>query len=527
MHETEIVLWLLLMAVVGLITLAGVVRIPYPIFLVLGGVVLALIPSVPTVVLQPNLVLLILLPPVLYSAAFFSSLRELRDNLRPIAALSIGLVLATMVVVAVVAHAVIDSLTWPAAFVLGAIVSPTDAVAATAIARRLGVPRRIVTIVEGESLINDATALIAYKFAVAAVVTGSFSAGEAGMRFVGNAAAGVAIGLAVGWIVAQVRRRLDNPPVEITISVCTPYFAYLPADVLGVSAVLAAVTTGIYMGWRSTELIMPSTRIQAYSFWEVLVFLVNSALFVLVGLQLRTIVDGLGGESAGTLAAWAALTLGLVVGVRLVWVMGYQWLPRVLNPLRSHDDDQPPWTHAFLVGFTGMRGAVTLAAALALPRVTDAGDPFPGRNLIIFLAFAVVLGTVVGQGLTLPLLIRFLGVEADGADERREAKARLKAAMAALSRIEELADEEWVRDDTAQRMRGLYEYRRDRFVARFDDGDDGGYEERSAQYQRLRRELLEAERRKVYDLRRQGFINDDVMHRIERDLDLEDARLET
>ena len=230
--------------------------------------------------------LIIVLPPLLYAAAFFSSLRELRDNLREISLLAIGLVIFTMVGVAVVAHEVIDGMSWEAAFVLGAVVSPTDPVAASAIAARVGAPRRYVTIVEGESLVNDATALVAYKFAVAAVVTGSFSLAEAGGRFVLNAVVGVAIGIAVGYVIARLRKALDDAPTEITISLVTPYFAYLPAEALGVSAVLAAVTAGIYLGWHSPELITPATRIQAFSVWEILVFVLNAVLFMLVGLQL-------------------------------------------------------------------------------------------------------------------------------------------------------------------------------------------------------------------------------------------------
>ena len=487
---------------------------------------LALIPGLPDVELDPHLVLLIMLPPLLYAAAFFSSLRDLRANLRPISLLAVGLVVATIFAVAVVAHAAIDHLTWAAAFTLGAVLSPTDPTAVSAIARRLPVPRRVVTILEGESLINDSTALIAYKFAVAAAVTGSFSAADVGMRFVVNAVAGVAIGLAIGWAVAQVRRRVEDPPTEIAISLTTAYLAYLPAEALGVSSVLAAVTTGIYLGWKAPVLVTPQTRIQLFAVWEILVFVLNSVLFILVGLQLRTVLDGLEGQSAGDLAAWAAIAVGTVVVVRFLWVPVGVVLPRVLSRRVRESEPVPSWRNTFLVGFTGMRGAVTLAAALALPRVTDAGDPFPARDVIVFLAFCAVVATVVVQGLSLPPLLKVLRVEPDGSAEHEEAKARMLAAKAALERIDELAEEDWVREDTAERMRGAYQYRRDRFKARFDDEDDGGYDRRSSDYQRLRRELLEAERHALLELRRRGVINDDVMHRVERDLDLEDARLE-
>jgi CPA1 family monovalent cation:H+ antiporter len=526
MHETELVVWALLVAAGGLLVLAQRFTLPYPIFLVGGGLLLALIPGLPDVELKPRLVLLIMLPPLLYAAAFFSSLRDLRANLRSISLLAVGLVVATIVAVALVAHAAIDHLSWAAAFTLGAVLSPTDPTAVSAIARRLPVPRRVVTILEGESLINDSTALIAYKFAVAAAVTGSFSAADVGMRFVVNAVAGVAIGLAVGWAVAQVRRRIDDPPTEIAISLVTAYLAYLPAEALGVSSVLAAVTTGIYLGWKAPVLVTPETRIQLFAVWEILVFVLNSVLFILVGLQLRTVVDGLSGESMGDLAAWGAIAVATVVAVRFLWAPVVTVLPRMLSRRLREEDPIPPWQNSFLVAYTGMRGAVTLAAALALPRVTDTGTPFPGREVIIFLAFCVVVATVLLQGLSLPVLLAALRMESDGSAEHEEAKARLLAADAALKRIDELEREDWVREDTAERMRGLYRYRRDRFKARFDAEDDGGYERRSSDYQRLRRELLDAERRELLNLRRRGVINDDVMHRVERDLDLEDVRLE-
>jgi CPA1 family monovalent cation:H+ antiporter len=280
----DVVLLTVLVGVTALLVVAYHSRVPYPILLVVGGAAIGFLPGVPDVQLEPELVLVIVLPPLLYSAAFFSSLRELRENVKEISLLAIGLVIFTMAGVAIVAHEVVDGMSWEAAFVLGAVVSPTDPVAATAIASRVGAPRRYVTIVEGESLVNDATALVAYKFAVAAVVTGSFSLTEAGGRFVLNAIAGIAIGIAIGYLVAQLRKRLDDAPTEITISLITPYFAYLPAEALGVSAVLAAVTTGIYMGWHSPELITPATRIQSFSVWEILVFVLNAVLFVLVGL---------------------------------------------------------------------------------------------------------------------------------------------------------------------------------------------------------------------------------------------------
>jgi Na+/H+ antiporter len=522
----DLVLLAVLAAVAFFLILAYHSRIPYPILLVVGGAVIGFIPGIPDVQLDPDLVLVIVLPPLLYAAAFFSSLRDLRDNLGPIAQLSIGMVIVTMVAVAVVAHQVIDGMSWQAAFVLGAVVSPTDAVAATAIASRVGAPSRFVSIIEGESLINDSTALVAYKFAVAAAVSGSFSLASAGGRFVLNAVVGIAIGIAVGWIVAHVRRVIDDAPTEITISLVTPYFAYLPAEALGVSAVLAAVTTGIYLGWRSPELITPATRIQAFAVWEIIQFVLNAALFVLVGLQLPSVIDGIQRMDTGAIVVDSIAVCATVILVRLVGVYPITCLPRLLSRKLREREPDPPWWMPAIIGWTGMRGAVSLAAALAIPATIESGASFPQRDLIIFLTYAVIGATLILQGTTLPLVIKALGVEEDGTEAQRESKARLLAARAAIARIDELVAEEWVREDTAERVKAGYEFRIRRFSARFDDEDDGAIDARSRDYQRLVRELLEAQRAEIIRLRNVGKINDEIMHRIERDLDLEDTRLE-
>jgi Na+/H+ antiporter len=516
-HETELVLLGLLIGISAFLLLAYRTGTPYPILLVLGGCALGYVPGVPEVQLDPEIVLLAFLPPLLYSSAFFSSLRDLRDNLGPIMVLAVGLVTATMVAVAVVAH-VVAGLDWAPAFVLGAVVSPTDPVAATEIAGRLGARRRYVSIIEGEALINDATALIAYKYAVGAVTAGTFSLLSAGGKFALASVGGVAIGLAVGYVIATLRRRLDDPATEISISLVTAYLAYLPASAVGASGVLAAVTSGIYLGWRAPELITPATRLQAFAVWEILVFVLNALLFTLVGLQLPSIMDGISGQSAGLLVRDAALVIGTVVVVRALWVYPFAMLRAKLWKTADGAVSWPSIGTA--ISWTGMRGAVTLAAALALPA-------FAERDRVIFLAFAVVVFTVVVQGLTLPWLIRRMNFyDDDGTVERKEAKARLLAAKAAIGRLEELRAEDWVREETADRMRALYEYRIRRFKARFDDGDDGTIEDRSQAYQRLRRMILEAERAEVLRLRNIGHIDEQTMHRIERDLDLEDARLE-
>jgi CPA1 family monovalent cation:H+ antiporter len=523
--EDSLILVGLLAAAVTLIALADVVRIPYPILLVLGGLTLGFLPGMPHIELPPELVLVAVLPPLLYGTAFFTPLREFRANAARITTLAVGLVLATMVAVAAVAHAMVPGLGWPSAFVLGAIVSPTDPTAATSIAERLGLPRRLAAVVDGESLVNDGTALVAYKYALIAVVSGSFSLAHASASFVLNVIGGIAVGLAVGYVIREVRQRLDNPPVELTISIVSGYLAFLPAAALGVSGVLAAVTVGIYMGWHTAELTNASTRLQGTGVWEVLFFALNAVLFGLVGLQLPAILDGLSTISTADLIRYGVVVTATVTAVRLVWVMGSIYLPRLVHG-RLHGRDQlRSWRAGLILTWSGMRGAVSLAAALSLPLTTDAGQ-FQRRQLLIFLTFAVILGTLVVQGLTLPGLIRVLGLEDDGLAEREEAKARIHAAESALERLDELVEEEWVRDDTAQRMRGLYNFRRQRFSARIDAEADDGSEARSLDYQRLRHELLEAERTAVLDLRRRGAIDDDVLRRVVRDIDLEDVRLD-
>ena len=513
----------LLVVVALLAALARWIRVPYPILLVIGGSGLGFVPGIPEVELDPELVLLIFLPPLLYAAAFFSNLHEARRNVGPISLLAIGLVVATMVAVAVTAHVVIG-LSWSVAFVLGAVVAPTDVVAPTTIIRRLGVPRRIVTVIEGENLTNDWTALVLYRFAVAAVVTGSFSLWEAGPRFLLTGIGGVAVGVAAGTVIAAIRRRLDDPPTEITVSLLTAYAAYLPAEELGFSGVIAAVTVGVFMGARTSELTNATTRMQGFAVWEILQFLLNAVLFVLIGLQLPAVLDELQGWSTGELLGWAVLVSVVVIVVRLVWVFAFAPLERFVSGPPGGRDERPPWPHLLVVAWSGMRGSVSLAAALAIPTTVDAGGPFPDRDLLIFLTYSVIVATLVLQGLTLPLVIRAVGLEDDGLDRQEELLARVVAADRARVRIEELADADWTNDDTVRRLRGMYEFRQRRFTS-LRDGDET-HEDRSAAYRRLTHAVIAAQREALLELRNAGRITDEVMRRVERDLDLEESRLE-
>jgi Na+/H+ antiporter len=522
-HGVELVLISLLLAVAFLGAAAKWLNVPYPIVLVLGGLVLGLVPGLPHVALEPQLVLVIFLPPLLYAAAFFANLRDLKADLRVISLLAIGLVLCTAAVVGAVAHAIVPGMPWAAAFALGAIVAPTDPVAATAVARRLGVPRRTINVLEGEGLLNDGTALVLYKVAVGAAATGAWSATDAGVRFIAGGLGGIAIGLAAGVVITEVRRRIDDVPIETTISLLSGYAGYVPAERIGASGVLAAVATGVYVGWQAPAIASASQRLAGFAVWSVLSFLLNALLFVLIGLQLPVVMDGLSGRPAGDLV-WPALAVcAAVILTRLVWGFVVTWLIRVIDRRPSQLARRGSWRERLIITWSGMRGAVSLAAALAL-----AGD-FPQRDLILFITFAVIFVTLVVQGLTLPLLIRALHVEDDGAEELEELEARRRATDAALIRLDELALMEWTREDTVERMRGLYEYRRRRLRARDGDSPDGDgedYERRSYRYQKMVREVIEAQHDAIVELRNIGRISNDVMHRLERELDLERERLE-
>ena len=525
MHQAEILIAGLLVAIAGLSALARRMSLPYPIVLVVGGALFGFIPGVPAVNLNPDVVLVVFLPPLVYGAAFFANLADIRANLRGVTLSSVGLVLVTATAVAVVAHAVVPGLSWAAAFVLGAVVSPTDPLAGATIMRRLDFTRLLVSTIEAEGLFNDATALVAYKVAVAAVIGAGFSAADAGLQFVAGALGGVAIGLAVGWLIAEIRARTDDAPTSITISLFSGYAAFIPANALGASGVLAAVTTGIYMGIRGPSIISARTRLQGFFVWEMLDFILNASLFVLVGLQLRNVVDRLDG-SALTFAGYAAAVSAVVIVTRLVWFFTVPYLIRLLDRRPSQRARRIGAGPRLAIAWSGMRGSVSLAAALAIPLKTDAGGPFPDRDLIIFLTFAVIFATLVIQGLSLPALIRRLGILRDGSEEAEDIRARLVATKAALAQLDELEGEEWTREDTIERMRGQYNYRKRRFAARAGKIEDDGYEDRSLAYQQTVQTVLAAQREALVRMRNDGQVSNEVMNRVIRELDLEESRLE-
>jgi len=517
----------LLLAVAVLALVARKLTIPYPILLVVGGLLLGLIPKLPKVRLDPELVFLFVLPPLLYPAALFTSWRDFRANLRPIALLAIGLVLFTTVSVAYLVHSFMD-LPLAVGFVLGAIISPPDAIAATAIADRLKVPRRIVAILEGESLVNDATALVAYRFAVAAVVTGSFSLAHASIQFFVVGIVGNLVGLAVGWLAEQFHKRVEDAPIEITVSLLTPFVAYLAAERLGLSGVLAVVTAGLYLGMRMPELLSFRTRLRGGPVWEMVEFLLNGFVFILIGLQLPEVLSALSGHSIPVhQLVWYALLISLaVIVIRILWVFPATYLPRLLFKRVCRHDPYPPWRHVTLVAWTGMRGVVSLAAALALPLTLRNGSPFPARDLILFLTFVVILATLVLQGLSLPPLIRCLGIQDDRSIEREEREARLKANQAALTRLNEIAHRDPAKDEVLQRLRVEYEDHIRQVEGAEPEIAGTPLRLFSSEYERLSHEALQIERVTILKLRNQDVINDEVLRRIQRDIDLAEARLQ-
>ena len=518
----QLVLLLLVLAT-ALAYLARRVGIPYPILLVLGGLGLSLVPGLPAVELEPEVVFLLFLPPILFGAGFNTPIRDFKANMRPILQLAVGLVLFTTVVVGLVAHALVPDMGLAAAFALGAIVAPPDSVAATAIFQRLGVPRRIVTILEGESLINDASALTAYRFAVAAALTGTFSLTAAGASFALVALGGIAVGVVVGALVTASWRRTADPILEITVSLLAPATAYMAAEAFGTSGVLAAVTAGLIVGRTASRALSSEARLIGRGVWNVVIFLINGFVFILIGLQLPGVVREL--ERPLLEALGIALVISLVVVIsRIVWVFPSTYLPRRLSAGLRARDPYPPWRSVFVVSWAGLRGVVSLAAALALPRAVD-GTAFPERNLIIFITFVVILVTLVGQGLSLPWLTRTLGVTAATGEDAEESTARTAANEAGMARLGELELENPDHLPLIQELRERYDHRASH-VWEHQDAPRDEVELELFEHRRIRRSLLDAERDAVIRLRDDGAIGDEVLRRIERDLDLEELRME-
>jgi CPA1 family monovalent cation:H+ antiporter len=522
---TTIETLLLLLAVLVVVAVAARRLNTAPsILLVIAGIALALAPGLPRIELAPELVLLGILPPLIYSAGVAMSWREFRFNLRPIALFAFGCVLFTTCAVAAAAHWLLG-MPLAVGFVLGAIVSPPDAVAPLTIIRRLGVPRRLIVVLEGEGLANDATALILYRFAVAAVATGLFSFDEAAGEFALIVVGEIAFGIAIGWLSLRLRRWADDPRVEITLSLLTPYAAFLIPQQLGGSGVLATVAAGLFVSWNGPLLIPAATRLQGIFFWDLVVYFLEGFVFLVTGMQTRTLFVRMHAVPWQQLAFAIVLTVAVVIVTRFVWVYPAALLPRWLSPALARRDPLPPWRWLFFLGFVGVRGVVSLAAALAIPLTTAAGEAFPSRDLILFVTFGVIVVTLIGQGLMLPALVRWLGLAKHAAAERQrehadELAARSQALNVGHERLKQFVADGRVSPQALAVLRARHEYRAGRLPANAPDGGEG-----AALAADIRMELIAAEREYIYKELQEGRITDEARRRIERELDLEEASI--
>ncbi|MBM3568341.1 MAG: Na+/H+ antiporter [Alphaproteobacteria bacterium] len=517
MSQVEVILVLMTCAV-ALAWAAERLKLPYPVPLTLGGLALGFVPGLPELEFDPAWLLPIVLPPILYQAAIFTSWRDFKRHLRSISMLAVGLVIVTTLAIAATAKAILPELPWAACFVLGAVLSPPDAVAATAVLSRLKVPRRVVTILEGESLVNDATGLVLYKFAVAAALTGAFSLAEATATFVGVAAGGLAIGAALGWAAVWAYRHMGDSQIELLLSLVLPYAAYLAAEHVHASGVLAVVALGLMRGWHAPEVFSAETRVQAHAMWGVVVFALNGLIFILIGLQLPAALDSVTDWTRFALQV-GAISLTAIL-VRMAWVFPGAFLPRLLSRHVRETEPKPSKREVTIVGWCGMRGIVSLAAVLAVPLLTGAGEPFPGRQTLILLTFATIVVTLVLNGLTLAPLIRFLGVGADAHAEEEERLARLKINHAALAALDSLSGEGTQSPAAIAAVRLEYQQQARRAEAL--DPTTGG---EAGTVRAVRMAAVAAARRRLVKLRREGQIGDEALHRIQRELDLEEWRL--
>jgi Na+/H+ antiporter len=524
--EAKFQIFLILLAVLaGTALLARRVNIAPAILLLLAGIALAFVPGMPTLELPPQLVLLLVLPPLIYSASVAMSWREFKHNLRPIILLAVGCVIFTAFAVAAATHYLIG-LPWNVGFLLGAIVAPPDAVAPLAIARRLGIPRRILVVLEGEGLANDATALILYRFALVAILSGTFSLSKATGTFAAIVVGEILFGAAVGWLSLRARHWARDPQVELTLSLITPYVAYWVPEHVGGSGVIATVACGLFVSWNGPLLISSATRLQGIFFWDLIIYLIEGLLFLLTGFQMRLLYEKSKAFPLDDILFATALVSVIVIVARFAWVYPATYLPRLLSSSLRLRDPSPPWQWVFILSFAGLRGAVSLAAALALPFTLASGEAFPERDLILFVSFGVIFVTLVGLGLSLPQVVRWLGVLQAGRDEHiaeheSEIAARREALDLALKSLDTLTEERDLSEEVTRLLRARHETRANQLP----DSLNPDAHDVSVAGTKLTRELIAAERKFIHVLLRDGKITDEIRRRIERDLDLEEASL--
>jgi Na+/H+ antiporter len=510
---------LLFAATAGLRLLADRADVPLPTLLVLGGLCLAFIPGLPRLTLDPETIFLIFIPPLLFWAALTTSLRDLMRNLRSITLLAVWLVLATMCVVAVVTHALLPELPWAVCFMLGAIVSPPDAVAVTASTRRLSLPRDMLVILEGESLVNDATALVAYQIALAAVVSGTFSVSHASVELLVTGAGGIAIGVATGWCVGWVRLHMARSSVvENTLSLLSPFIAFIPANELGCSGVLAVVAMGLYFGRRGPRVVTAETRLQGTAMWEMLTFILEGLIFIFIGLQLPQVIQALDKGELARLVAVSLAVVAAMIAIRIALICPGAYLPRWLDrQLGRATTPYPPWRHLLFGGWAGIRGGDSLVIALALPYVGLHGVPLPGRNAVIFITFVVIFITLVVQGLTLAPVIRLLGIVGGKEEEAEERYARIASIRAGSEALERVVAERAEDVETIAELRKMTAHRLERL--------DGSPSPTAPAHLRPRQAMIAAEREAVVALRDRNEISDVVMRRLQQEFDHEEVLL--
>jgi CPA1 family monovalent cation:H+ antiporter len=514
---------ILLAVVTALAQVTDLIKVPYPILLVLTGIGIGMVPGLPVIYLSPEIVFLIFLPPILYQAAWTTSWPDFKSSKRPITQLAIGCVIFTTCAVAWVAHTFIPELGWAEAFVLGAIISPPDAVAAAAATKGLKIPKRITTILEGESLVNDATGLIAYRFALAAVMTGTFSIWEASYKFVIVAAGGIILGLALGYLIKWIHKLTpDNPTTDTVLTFLTPYIVYLFAESIHISGVLALVSCGLYLSWHSSEIFSQQTRLQAYGTWDTVIFILNGIIFILIGLQLPGIWEHINNDIPPvTLLSYGVIVSAAVIIGRIIWVYPGAYVPRwIFKSIRKREPTNPRFTT--IIAWSGMRGVVSLAAALALPIMIEGSKPFPNRNLIIFLTFCVIFSTLVVQGLTLRPLIRILGIKGDGKEHEKEQQVRMRIASSVIEYIEENFSL-GLNGEVLNQIKTKYEIRMQRL--RKEPAYEKLNPEEISQLYNLQQQLLAIERSHLLALRKESVVSDEILRKIEYELDLEETRL--
>ncbi len=527
-HSFEIIL-ILLGTVVALEVMSRRVALPSPFLLLPAGILFGFLPGFPHLTLDPSIVMVVFLPLLVYSGSALGSWVEFRKNLQPITLLSVGCVLFTTGFVAVAAHLLVPGFGWAAAFVLGAIVSPPDEVAAISIARRLGIPKAISAVLEGEGLVNDATALTIYRFAAVAVVTHAFSPMTAAASFMLVVSGEILWGFFVGWAMLRIRRSLHDTSLEVSLSLLTPFIAYLPAELLGGTGVLATVTAGLYVSYMNSHLVSATTRLSAIPVWQIIEFVLDGLLFLVTGMQLERILEPLSRTNPHLLWGYGIGIGLLVIGVRILWVFSVSRVQKGLCMSLRKGEPYPRWQRLFIVSWSGMRGAISLAAALSIPLMTSSGSPFPQRDLIIFLTFCVIVSTLLVQGLSLPWLIREFHIDREGRQERsaaghQEIEARRQAAEASLTLLEERRKEGAYPEPLLDRLEDQYRDRNAQFRAHLDGDHDGAVQHGTHRFN-MQTELIETERRVMLRLRRSGVIDDEILRRIEKDLDLQEMRL--